>query len=294
MFVSAIERAAAFTRPIHFITRYYGTTDVHPGAATLFFVNADGWALTCRHVAAELAGADQLLAKYNEFKAKRAALRGNKKELALVRALETAAGIARGTPIELYWLVMGCIEGTLNATIHTHPTLDVALIHFTGYDRLLCNAFPRFGADDQALLQGKSLCRLGFPFPEFTNYAYDEAAERIVWTDTGRAQSPRFPIDGMLTRHLLNDSGAIVGFEMSTPGLRGQSGGPAFDTDGTVWGMQAATRSLDLNFDTDIEVKRGPASIRVREHALLHVGHCVHVSVLKEFMRSQNVAFSTA
>lgn len=294
MFVSAIERAAAFTRPVHFITRYYGTTDVHPGAATLFFVNADGWALTCRHVAAELAGADQLLARYNEFKAKRAALRGNKKELALLRALETAAGISRGAPIELYWLVMGCIEGNLNATIHTHPTLDVALIHFTGYDRLLCNAFPTFAADDQALRQGKTLCRLGFPFPEFTNFAYDEAAERIVWTDTGRAQTPRFPIEGMLTRHLLDPSGAIVGFEMSTPGLRGQSGGPAFDTDGTVWGMQAATRSLDLNFDTDIEVKRGPASIRVREHALLHVGNCVHVSALKEFMRSQNVAFSTS
>jgi hypothetical protein len=37
MFASAIERAAKFTRPIHTIHRFFGSTQVHPGAATLFF-----------------------------------------------------------------------------------------------------------------------------------------------------------------------------------------------------------------------------------------------------------------
>ncbi len=43
MFVEAIDRAVGFTRPIHFITRYYDSQEVYPGAATLFIVNADGW-----------------------------------------------------------------------------------------------------------------------------------------------------------------------------------------------------------------------------------------------------------
>jgi hypothetical protein len=54
MFVNAIAAASGFTRPIHTITRLWRETTVVPGAATLFFVNADGWALTCKHVASQL------------------------------------------------------------------------------------------------------------------------------------------------------------------------------------------------------------------------------------------------
>ena len=61
MFVSAIDSAARFTRPLHTITRMWGETTVIPRAATLFFVNADGWALTCKHVASQLELGRQLL-----------------------------------------------------------------------------------------------------------------------------------------------------------------------------------------------------------------------------------------
>lgn len=290
MFVSAIERATAFTRPIHFITRYYGSTEVHAGAATLFFINSDGWALTCQHVAAELLGADQLLARYTDFKAKRSQTKGQKKEKQLLKELERQSGFLPGVPVEVYWNVMNCIEGQLHARIIPHPTLDIALVHFHGYDRLLCTEFPIFAENDSQLKQGKFLCRLGFPFPEFTNYAYHAALEKIVWTSTGRINTPRFPIEGMVTRHLIKDN-AVVGFEMSTPGLRGQSGGPAFDTDARVWGMQAATNHLDLSFDVDADVMRGAKKTRVQDHAFLHVGQCVHVALLKEFMGANGVSF---
>ena len=57
MFVDAIETAIRFTRPIHFISRNYGSETVIPGTATLFFVNAQGWAFTCRHVVQQLVSA---------------------------------------------------------------------------------------------------------------------------------------------------------------------------------------------------------------------------------------------
>jgi len=72
------------------------------------------------------------------------------------------------------------------------------------------------------------------PFPEFTNYGYDPISDTIVWTESGQESSPRFPIDGMLTRHVGDTSGKIIAFELSTPGIRGQSGGTAFDTEGRV------------------------------------------------------------
>lgn len=291
MFVTAIERAAGYTRPIHTITRFWGSASVIPGTATLFFVNADGWALTCAHVAKQLSVGDQMFVKFSNFKAERAQVPTGKKSRQLLRALERKYGYASGTPVETFSHFVNCIEGPLELEARVHPSVDVALLKFNNFTRILCTSFPVFAHDGAALKQGKFLCRLGFPFPEFTNFEYDASADQIRWTTTGRPDTPQFPIEGMVTRYLLGQGVAVVGIELSTPGLRGQSGGPAFDTEGRVWGMQAATNHLDLAFDVDVEVLREGQKRRVKESAFLHVGHCVHVDVLKQFMRDNGVAF---
>lgn len=291
MFVQAIETAAKFTRPIYSISRNYGSTQVVAGAATLFFVNAEGWALTCGHVADQIVAADEIENKFQSFKEELAARQDEKKRRQLIRELERKYEYSKHTTVELLNMFRNCIEGELNLRIFRSKKYDVALLKFNGFTKLLCDAFPFFPADTSELKQGKFLCRLGFPFPEFTNFAYDEASDSIRWTDTGRADSPRFPIEGMLTRHLIDKDGQVIGFEMSTPGLRGQSGGPVFDMDGKVWGMQSATAHLDLNFDVDQEVIRNGLKKRVKDSAFLHVGHCIHVDVLKSFMREQGVQF---
>jgi hypothetical protein len=173
--------------------------------------------------------------------------------------------------------------------------LDIALLQFKGYKQLLVSKFPVFARSGADLKQGKSLCRLGYPFAEFTNYEYDQAAETLGWSKEGRDSTPQFPIDGMVTRHLLGLNQQVTGFEMSTPGLKGQSGGPAFDQTGLVWGMQAATNHLDLDFDiVNREVLREGISRKVNDRPFLHVGHCVHVDALKAFMRSNGVRFDEA
>lgn len=55
--------------------------------------------------------------------------------------------------------------------------------------------------------------------------------------------------------------------------------------------MQSATNHLDLNFDVDMPVLRNGQARHVRDSAFLHVGHCVHIDVLKEFMRDNDVRF---
>ena len=167
----------------------------------------------------------------------------------------------------------------------------MALLKFEEFTKLLCDTFPVFATDGSLLKQGMSLCRLGFPFPEFTNFTYNSDTDSISWTDTGRTDSPQFPLEGMITRRLVDDAKKIIGFELSTPGLRGQSGGPAFDVDGKIWGMQSQTKHLDLDFDVDLKVLRKGKERHIAESAILHVGHCVHVDVLKEFMRENKVTF---
>lgn len=291
MFVSAIERASQFTRPLHIITRFWGSSSVIPGAATLFFVNADGWALTCAHVAKHLAASDQLAEKYRNFKAEQAQIPTSRKNRKLMQALERKYAYGRGTAVELLNRFINCVEGPLKLEAYLHPSVDVALLKFANFDRLLCTSFPLFARDGSELKQGRILCRLGFPFPEFTNFEYDATSAQIRWTTTGRLDTPSFPIEGMVTRYLSGQSGAVVGFELSSPGLKGQSGGPAFDVEGRVWGMQSATNHLDLDFDVDVEVPRAGQKHRVQESAFLHVGHCVHGDVLKQFMRDNAVAF---
>lgn len=293
MFVDAIEKAKLFTRPIHSIARNYNSTVIQPGAATLFFVNADGWALTCNHVAKQLVSANQLGANRRAFNDELQKRRGEKKEKQLVRELERKYGFSKGTLFELHNRFVDCVEGPLNMEIKLHDKLDIALIHFTGFSRLLCDSFPVFAADATGLKPGKFLCRLGYPFPEFTNFAYDSSTDALQWTTVGRANTPRFPMEGMVTRRLLGDNSTTVGFELSTPGLRGQSGGPVFDTDATIWGMQSATAHLDLNFDVNQQVMRNGVKKTVSESALLHVGHCVHVEMLKLFMTQEGIQFQT-
>lgn len=293
MFVSAIEAAARFTRPLHTITRMWGDTTVVPGAATLFFVNADGWALTCKHVASQLMLADQLLEKRAIFKTERAQLPAGKPSRNVLRALERKHGYSNGVPVEMHNRFINCVEGPLQLEVRSHASLDVALLKFSNFTALSPSTFAVFAQHGDELKQGKLLCRLGFPFPEFTNFEYDAGSDQVRWTTTGRSDTPQFPIDGMVTRHLLGPGG-IVGVELSTPGLRGQSGGPAFDGEGCVWGMQAATNHLDLNFDVDMDVLRNGEKRRVKDSAFLHVGHCIHVNVLKQFMRDNGVSFEEA
>ncbi len=290
MFVQAIEIASKYTRPIRSIMRYYGSKSVIKGAATLFFVNDEGWALTCRHVTQVILAAVKINEKYNNFR-NELVNQSNSKKPKSKKAVEDMYKYTKDSPIELRNRFMDCIEGDLKFNIIESNKYDISLIKFFDYSRLLCDSFPVFPIDTTGLKQGKFLCRLGFPFPEFTDFAYDEENDQIMWTSTGKVSSPRFPIEGMVTRHLLGDQGKLVGFEMSTPGLRGQSGGPVFDADGKVWGMQSQTAHLDLDFDVDQEVIRKGHKTRVKDSAFLHVGHCIHVDVIKSFMRENGVNF---
>lgn len=292
MFVTAIERAGGFTRAIHTISRVWGSNEIIPGSGTLFFVNNEGWALTCAHVAQLFVEGNTIADRFQAFKAERDQIPEGKRSRHSVNLLEKKYGYAHGQFLELHSRLVGCVEGALNLDITIHPKLDIALLKFGGFTKILCEDFPVFARDGAELKPGKSLCRLGYPFPEFNNFAYYPDLDQISWTNTGKEGTPRFPIEGMLTRLVADDAGKIIAFELSTPGIRGQSGGPAFDSEGRVWGMQSLTKHLDLDFDVDAEVRRGASKRRVRDSAFLHVGGCIHVDALKEFMRENKVRFN--
>lgn len=295
MFVKAIETATEFTRPLLCISRTYGSESIEPGGASLIVVNDEGWVLTCKHVALQIKAADSISNKYEKFKIEISTIpKGDKHYKSKLKTIEKKYSYVKGKGdvVQLKNNFVDVVDKFTGLTTYLHPVYDIALIKLDGFGKMLCNHFPFFASDSSILKQGKSLCRLGYPYPEFTNFRYDAAKDDIVWTKDGRVSTPLFPIVGILTRHVVDEKGRVVGVEMSTPGLKGQSGGPLFDTNGLVYGIQSSTITLPLGFDQENrEIKVNGVSKKVNDYSFIHLGRCVHVDVIKEFMDLHGVKY---
>lgn len=287
MYVKAIEIVSGFTRPIHSIIRYSGQQQIIPGSATLFFVNEKGTAITCKHVAEMLLAAEQINKSYQV----RSENYFDSNQVSYQIQGQANAGSTSPSIVQLKNNFVNCFDSITGFQCMMHPIYDLAIIQFTGFNKILYNGHARFINDETQLRQGKSLCRLGYPFPEFNNFRYNPTLDDIEWTTQGITNSPSFPIDGIITR-LIARNQVPDGIEMSSPGLRGQSGGPLFDTNGIIYGMQSATAHLHLGFDlNNFKVQDGGGIKQVTNAPFLHVGHCVHVQIIKDFLNQHLVPF---
>ena len=296
MFADAIEKVGGFTRPVKIITRNYKEPAVVPGLATLFFVNDDGCAVTCKHVAQQIIQAQEINRQYAEFRAACARVPEDKGRAAAIKKLELVHKMKAGAPAQMKVQFDGGVSNFTSFDINMHPDLDLAVIRFKGFEKTLYKGHAVFVRDDKSVRPGDMLCRLGFPFPEFSDFRYDAQTDSIEWdASAGSSNTPRFPIEGMFTRHLAGKDGKVFGIEMSTPGLRGQSGGPLFTKDGLVCGMQSATKHLHLGFDMVGEkmMLRGKEQT-INNQPFLHVGHCISAEKIKDFLSRQGVEFFEA
>ncbi len=293
MFQEAIEKVLQFTRPLHSISRTYGGL-ILPGSSTFFFVNDHGVAITCKHVAEMIPSAENINQHYQQFKAELNTIPRDNKFKRSLHGLELKYKYLPETTIQLKNNFLNCFDTIREITCHMHPTLDLAVLEFKGFTKIFYSAHARFLKDSSSIKQGMSLCRIGYPFPEFNNFRHNPVTDDIEWTNTGNPNSPSFPMDGIVTRFVANNLGdGVSGIEMSTPGLRGQSGGPLFDRNGIVYGMQFATNHLHLGFDLHgHEIINNGKREKVTNNPFLHVGLCVHADKIKTFLREKNISFS--
>lgn len=291
MFVDAIEQVAGYTRALHTITRTYESKHIIPGSGTLFFVNELGYAVTCKHIVELIGASDNINLQYQHFKNERAQIPNNGKWKTQLRGLEMKFKYHADAMIQIKNSFIDCVDKMTGATWHIHPTLDLAIIKFEGFENKLYNGYARFKKNPSLVKQGQFLCRLGFPFPEFNNFRYNQQTDDIEWIKEGVQVSPRFPIEGMITRFLAEEQ-QLYGIELSTPGLRGQSGGPLFDDKGIVYGMQFSTKHLHLGFDMiDKEVMLPNGVKKVTDYSFLHLGQCIHAEAIKHFLMQHGVKY---
>jgi hypothetical protein len=290
MFERACEEGRGYTRPAILLSRVEGG-DIGTGVGTFIVVNAEGWILTAAHILEPMLKSKRDAAARLEYARLRqeieadSTLSPGKKKRRINELVYDRTWISH---INLILAPGRDIEA--NATVD--PITDLALVKLPDISTLAVTHFPVFGNPRKPTTPGASLCRMGFAFHKIEGVTFD--------TSTGRFAMPPmpplaiFPNEGIHTRNQIvvhTPSGRrILNLETSSPGLKGQSGGPIFDRSGHIWAIQSKTLSLPLGISC--KVKDGGREIT--EHQFMHVGVGPHVSHIREFMDTHNVRYQAA
>jgi len=108
----------------------------------------------------------------------------------------------------------------------------------------------------------------------------------------GTLPLPLFPLEGMHTRNIAQGKSAdgkidALYVETSSPGIRGQSGGPIFDKDCNICGIQLRTNHMPLDFKAEATVE----GKKVLENQFLNLGVGLHAKTIVDVLISRNVDF---
>ena len=80
--------------------------------------------------------------------------------------------------------------------------------------------------------------------------------------------------------------------EIPPPASLGFALDPDYDNNGLIYGMQFSTKHLHLGFDIlDKQIMINHLERTISDHPFLHLGQCIHVDIIKEFLKEKNVKF---
>lgn len=268
MFADACEKAMKFTRPVIISTRSVDG-EVQSGCGTFFVINRDGWIITAGHVF------DQMI-KFQEDRKK----------------IEEAE--KNGTPKDPKWFTNHSFwwgwDNVLLVEAYVNREIDIAVGRLNGFKPEMVPEYPIFKAPE-TLRPGTSLCRIGFPFVNNAT-SFDEKASTFR-INPGVLPMAFFPNEGIHTRNLLTGRSKDGNYEKlyvetSSPGIRGQSGGPIFDKKGYIAGMQMITEHFQLGF---APVARGGNGYAVAENQFMNIGVGVHVKTIMAILDSKGIKY---
>jgi Trypsin-like peptidase domain len=280
MFRAAVKEAMGFTLPM--VTSLLTCSGVcRSGIGTFVIVNDEGWFVTAAHMMKSLGDLADAEAKTRAKE--QAVIQGSR---ASRRASKNMAPSPNDIDKWSAWFGLPGVglDQTAGSQVMVEPC-DLAVGKLTNFDPSTIKNYPVFKDPNKDFDPGTSLCRLGFPFYDVgTSYAAGSGFQ------LANVPLPIFPNEGILSRsseiRLIDPTGKplpppfpLLTIETSSPGIRGQSGGPIFDQHGAIWGIQSATRSYPLEFGTKIE-------------QYYHVGVGVSSATIVGLLQHLNVKFA--
>ena len=291
MFSTAVPIAAGFTRPMVISSRTaQGKCSATIGAYVV--LNHEGWILTAGHLL-------EIVRQQQESARRHEGYRGNVVEFHRdtaadkrfrkrgVRTLRRPAE-ASVRNHSVWW----GIDGARLVEARLVPAADLALGRLEPFDPASVPRFPVVKDPSRGYAPGRSLCKLGFPLHRI-DPVYDENANAFT-LPPGSVPLPILPLEGMFTRVVntrvpgSGDGDPSRFIETSTPSLIGQMGGPVFDSEAVVWGIQSHTMHSALGFRPPVP---GGREGQV-EHQFLNTGLAVHAEVIRSVLDAEGVEYA--
>lgn len=289
MFRAAVPKALSFTQPVIDMWKQANGT-LGGGIASCVIVNDEGWIATCGHVVKT----SMILAKSDTdavaWEAQRDQIKADTSLSAKARERKLEALGKINPKAVIRAATAWGHHGSRLCDITVLDDIDLAVGKLDPFDPNWVSEYPAFKDPTKNHSPGVSLCKLGFPFLELKP-TYDEPTNSFTLPPEQRGLAP-FPIEGIFTRTLVvSPAGGVRPYplqflETSSPGLRGQSGGPTFDSDGVVWAIQAQTRHQPLGFTPEVNV----GGKKHQEHQFLNVGMGVDVTTVVGFLNELGIS----
>jgi len=271
MFEQAVRLAGRFTFPYVGLRRAV-SGEVRATLGAFVVLNEDGWALTSGHIVDDILSCER-----------------DREELAAEQSHADEPRDLCARHFEL-WTIPGFEQSKPRiAEARVRPLSDVALVRLESFGDWVPDELPLLrDVEAEPIEQGASVCRYGYPFHNVQAGFNEETNEFALRPDSFPV--PSFALDGIVARfHRMNgnDGGCALFIETSTPGLKGQSGGPLLDVHGRICGLQSHTVHLDLGFDARFE-KDGEQRT---ERQFLNVGAATHVADVIALLEETGIAY---
>jgi hypothetical protein len=281
MFADACEKAAKFTRPLIISTKQIdGKVNAVCGA--FIVINREGWIITAGHM-------------FDSF----VKFQGDQNKIKEVNDLNASRQSSPGSPSNIIntdpeWLTNHSFwwawDGVRLVEAFVDRQIDICVGRLEPFDPNWITEYPVF-RDPDSLRPGTSVCRLGFPFSHVES-EFDEGLKSFR-IKKGVLPLPLFPNDGIHTRNIVRGRSKEGNYEMmyvetSSPGLRGQSGGPIYDKEGRIYALQVQTAHMPLGFQPTAEFE----GKRVVENQFINVGLGIHAKTIVAILRDRNIRFN--
>ncbi len=247
MFRKAIKESLNYIRPF-LIGKLYYNNIIANDITTLIVLNKNGDILTT----SKNADIFSLCNDYNEIypniikEIKEAKPRN-------IPKLEKKYGIDNNTIIDMKNILIDISDNPGKLKIIKHDNLDLAIISIENKDNILVKNYPKFSKNKPEV--GTSVCTIGFAFPEYKAFTYDEENYNLK-SKFDFMNFPIFPTDGIICRNIADSSDNISMFEMTNLIITGQEGGPVINKEGFIEGMIIGSKLSD---DHGFKIKTGIA-----------------------------------
>lgn len=253
MFAVAYKVVSSFTHPVVISNRFFDNT-VECGCGAFVVINDEGWIITVAHLwdsfflfqqhAKEISDYQNQLKLIQQDKN----LDGKRKKKKIDHLKKNPRWITNHS----FWWARDNVQ---LKDVKPLPEGDIIIGRLDPFDSKSIGSYPVL-KDPANLSIGTSLCKLGYPFHKI-EATFDET-KNMFELAPGALPMPRFPIEGIYTRNVVvgksKDGRYDIKFlETSSPGLRGQSGGPVFDVKGTIWAVQSRTAHFPLGFSPKVK-----------------------------------------